>query len=131
MAADRVKIEGTRELRASLDKAGAELADLRALNAKIGDALAVAGRPRAPVLMGNLAASIRSSGTKTAGVVRAGGGSVPYAGVQEFGWPARGIPAQPYLTAALIEVEPKVLALYHAELERILANVHGAPGFGR
>ena len=86
----------------------------------------LAGRGRRSRL-GALQASIRSSGTKTAGVVRAGGGSVPYAGVQEFGWPARGIPAQPYLTAALVEIEPQILDLYHAELESILARVKGAP----
>ena len=126
MPVQKFHVKGAAKLEATLKKAGTELGEMKDLHARAGALLAETARPLAPVLTGRLAASIRSSGTKTAGVMRAGGGSVPYAGVQEFGWPARNIPAQPYGTAALIETEPAVLDLYQKEVEKVLSKVKGA-----
>ena len=50
---------------------------------------------------------------------------VPNAGVQEFGWPARNIPAQPYATVALENTQPAWAAAYLAELDAIIGRIHG------
>jgi hypothetical protein len=70
-------------------------------------------------------ASVRSSGTKTMALVRAGYASVPYAGVQEWGWPGRNIPAQPFIVPAAHETEPRWYEAYLSEVERILGRIRG------
>ena len=64
---------------------------------KAGDASAArvalpAVRSRTPVgRTGRLAGSVRAGATQKAGVIRAGSKAVRYAGVVNYGWPARGI----------------------------------------
>jgi len=43
-------------------------------------------------------------------VARAGGARVPYAGVQHYGWPARGITAHPFLTQAVQATRSRTFA---------------------
>jgi phage gpG-like protein len=118
-------LEGEKELRRTLKAAGDDLADLKAAHARTADTVSVRGRQKAPRRSGRLAGSVRPSGTKTAAVIRAGGGAIPYAGVQEYGWPAHHIPAQPYLVPAAEETQPTWEAEYQADVEKILARVKG------
>ena len=126
MATQRTIIKGADRLNDTLTKAGAELEEMKALHKNIGELVATEARPNAPVLTGALAGTIRGSGIKKGGVVRAGSARVPYAGVQEFGWPARNIAAQPALTDALATSEPAILDAYQAEIDRLLSKVKGA-----
>jgi len=57
--------------------------------------------------------------------VRAGGAKVPYAGVQEYGWPRRNIAAQPYIVPAAHDTEPTWIAVYQARLDELLSKVKG------
>lgn len=119
----QLEVRGARRLRATLRAAGDDLSDLRDVHRSVAGLVAGATAP--PRRTGRLAATVRPAGTKTAAVVRAGFATVPYAGPIHWGWPARGITAQPFLSDAATATEPAWQAVYFAELERIIANVRG------
>jgi hypothetical protein len=123
MAAPVVKVEGARRFRRTLRKAGSDLSELRGAHAKVAGLVASAARP--PVRSGALAATVRGSGTKTAAIVRAGFATVPYAGPVHWGWPARGIEAQPFAVDAAQQTEPAWVAVYTAEVQNIVDKVKG------
>lgn len=121
-----VRLEGAAELRRTLRAAGDDLGDLKAAHQAAAEVVAPAAASAAPFRSGRLAASVRGSGTKTAAQVRAGSARVPYAGVQEYGWPARGIVAQPYLVPSAEATEPIWYDAYVAEVDTILGRIKGA-----
>ncbi len=123
--ATRVKVLGADRLERTLKEAGATLDDMKALHAGIGDLIADDGRAGVSSRSGALEGTIRSSGTGKAAMIRAGGGSVPYAGVQEFGWPARSIPAQGFLTGSLAANEDRVIDMYQGAIDKVLGKVKG------
>lgn len=120
-----VQVEGARELRRTLRAAGDDLEDLKAANQQAADIAATAARMRAPRRSGTLAGDIRASGTKTAGIVRAGRKKIPYAGPIHWGWPARGIEAQPYMTEGAQATEPIWVPLYQELMDDALKKVKG------
>lgn len=115
-----VQVQGVRALRSALRKAGQSLDDLRTVNASAARVVETAARGQVPVRSGRLKGSLRSSGTKTAGIVRAGGARVPYAGVIHWGWPRRNIAARMYIVDPAHTTEPTWTNLYMAELNRVL-----------
>lgn len=119
----QVQVEGARELRTSLKRCGDDLSDLKEANTVVATTVARAAHP--PMLTGQLAASIRPSGTKTAAQVRAGGARVPYAGAIHWGWPAHNITAQPFLADAAQATEPIWTATYLQAIDKELAKVKG------
>lgn len=128
MPAPVFKVEGGRELRRTLKAAEVDLADLKDAHQRAADVVTPVARSEAPVgLTGRLAGSVRSGSTRTAALIRAGGAGVPYAGVQEFGWPARNIPASPYIVPAAKQTQPTWVGVYQRAVEAILAKVKGAP----
>jgi hypothetical protein len=120
-----IRVEGAAELRRTLKRAGDDLSDLKAAHAGAAQIVVARGRGKAPRRRGVLAASVRGSGTKTAAVIRAGGARVPYAGPIHWGWPARNIEAQPFLSEAATETEQIWLELYESSVERILHRIKG------
>ena len=96
-----IKIQGGKELRRELRKMGDDMQDLKELNLDVATIVSERAKDIVPRRTGNLADTIRPSGTKTAGRVRSGFKRVPYAGVIHFGFPARGIKPQPFLYDAL------------------------------
>lgn len=123
---DAVRVRGARELRATLKRAGADLQDFTDTNAAVGAIVAAEAQTWAPRRSGVLASTIRASKAKTKVTVRAGGARVRYAGVQEYGWPARHIRPHPYLTTAAAFTEPTWTALYFTRLQQIIGKVRGA-----
>ena len=120
------RVEGARELRRTLKAAGDDLEDLKAAHAEAAAIVEPVARAKAPRgETGRLAGSVRSSGTKTMALVRAGYASVPYAGVQEWGWPGRNIPAQPFIVPAAHETEGRWYAVYMAEVVHLLGTIRG------
>lgn len=127
MTSAGVRVEGGRELRRSLRRAAGNLNDLKAAHGAAGAIVAAAAKPRAPRgPSGDLGASVRSSGTTTAAIVRAGYASVPYAGPIHWGWPARHIAPQPWLSTTAQATEPTWLAIYETAVERVLDTITGA-----
>ena len=120
-----VSVEGARELRRTLRAAGDDLEDLKAANLQAAQIAAEAARARAPHVTGQLAGDIRASGTKTAGTIRAGRKRIPYAGPIHWGWPARGIEAQPYITEGAQATESIWVPLYEELMDEALAKVKG------
>lgn len=132
-----VQIIGARELRRSLKAAGDDLADLKAANAEAAQIAARASAdlaPRGP--SGNLERSIRGSGTKTAGIIRAGNKRVPYAAAVHWGrrwWPNKErsrfkSPAlgQPFLSEGAQNSEGEWLPVYQRNLDNIIERIDGA-----
>lgn len=121
-----IQVDGARQLRASLKKAGHDVTELHEAHQAAARIVSAAGQAKAPKASGRLAGSTRGSGTKTAAIVRAGGARVPYAGPIHFGWPARNIAPNPFLTEAAQDTEPAWVALYETAVERVLRTIQGA-----
>lgn len=121
----RFEVEGSRELRATMRKAGANMRDFTAANRTASAIVARDASARAPRLTGALAGSVRAGASQSSGIVRAGGARLPYAGPIHWGWPARNISAQRFATEAAAATEPTWSEVYFAELERIINGVRG------
>ena len=129
LQANSVKIEGAKELRRRLSVLDAGFDDLKQLHEDLAQMVADTAANRAPVRTGNLRDTIRASGTKTAGRVRAGFKRVPYAGPVHFGWNTRPdsskgwrggpIAPNPFLYDALDERRGEVLNAYFQGVKKI------------
>ena len=125
MARPALQVDGARQLRSSLKAAGDDLGDLKDAHRAAAATVTAAATGRAPHRTGALAASIRPGGTKTAAIVRAGGARAPYAAYVHWGTPARGIPADPFISAAAQATEPSWVAGYTTAVQRIVDTVRG------
>lgn len=114
----RVRVKGLSKTVRALERAGADSTDMRELMHELG--MIVVREADAPVLTGRLASTIRAGRGKTKAVVRAGGARAPYAGVRHYGWPARNITGDPFLTAALQARRSDVLDALDQGLDEIL-----------
>lgn len=130
-----VRIDGAKQLRTTLRKAGEDLGDLKAAHAEAAKIAAIASADRAPVKSGKLARTLRSSGTKTAGIVRAGSASVPYANAVHWGrlfWPNRAkararsvVTANPFISAGAQDSEGQWLPVYERAIDGAIQRVKG------
>lgn len=120
-----LKVEGMRELRRAVKATGTELEkELGAIHKKVAEPIAAAARARAPRRDGDLAGSIRASGTRRTAKVTAGGiGGVVYAGPIHFGWPGHNIEPQPFLQDALYAEAGSTHKLYEAEIDDWLRRI--------
>jgi hypothetical protein len=123
--AESVRVEGARELSASARHAADELADMSKAHGQAGDYVAQLARGMAPARSGRLRSTIRAERAEALASVTAGGAGVPYAGPIHFGWAARNIAAQPFLTDALAQAESSVVNIYGDEVDHIVARIHG------
>lgn len=116
---------GVRQLRATLARAGADLSDLKAANAAAASTVAAAATARAPRRSGALASTVRGNRAVGKAVVMAGRASVAYAGPIHWGWPARDITAQPFVSDAAVATEAVWTAAYATDVQRALDRVRG------
>ena len=124
MPGGRITVDGVKQLRSAMRKAqDADIAELKAANAEGAAIVATQARFNVPVDTGALQASVRSSGTNAAGVVRAGFASVRYAGVIHFGWPEHGIEPDPYLFDAADQRMAQVVDQYVDQVNKILDRI--------
>lgn len=135
-----VTVDGARELRRTLKKAGVDVKDnLKASHKSAAQIVMTRGAdlcPVAPVSMssavpGLLRDSLRAAGTQTAAIVRAGNNrktakGVPYAGAIHWGWHKRNIRPNLFLTRAASETEPKWVEEYMNHMNEIIDKVKGA-----
>lgn len=124
MTKPSVTVEGARELRKALKAVDGGVADLKAAHADAAEIVEQRATQLVPRLSGNLAGSLRSSGQAAGGVVRAGRASVPYAGVQHFGWPGHNIEPKPFLYDALDQRSADVVAVYEQRVGSLI-DKHG------
>lgn len=125
------KVEGARQLRASLRRAGDDLTDLKDANRAAADIVTPAARTRAPRRSSRLEDSVRAGATKTAAVIRAGNNrktasGVPYANPIHWGWFSRGIKPHPFLSLAAQETEQQWRVPYEKALDSALNKIQGA-----
>jgi hypothetical protein len=125
MAAE-VRVVGAARLRSTLRKAGADLGDLKDANQKVGQLVAQESTPIAPRRSGRLAGSVRSARQVGRARVLAGGAAVPYAGVIHWGWPARNIAPQPWISTTAVATEATWLPIYEKDIQDVCDSVKGA-----
>jgi hypothetical protein len=120
-------VEGARRLRRELKAAGADMKNLREPNMAAAGIVAGAATAAAPRRSGALAGTVRGGAGAASATIRAGYARVPYAGPVHWGWPARNITAQPFLTDAAKRTEPQWVDEYFRTLERVLDRIAGGP----
>lgn len=118
----QIRIEGLRATLRALQSSGADMSAMPDVMHALGMLVADTARPRVPRLSGRMVGTLRAGRGKTKAVIRMGGARVPYAGVIHYGWPARGIRAQPVLAQAHAEAMPRVLAHLDDALTDILRD---------
>ena len=130
-----VYVDGARELRRTLKKAGIDVrTDLKDAHRSAANTVLVRAMqvvPVAPATMrsakpGLLRDSLRPGATQTAAIVRAGKKRVPYAGPIHWGWRKRNIKPTLFLTKSAKETEPAWVNEYLKKFEDILDNIKGA-----
>lgn len=112
----QVTISGDRELIAAMDDATKELEDLTATNREVAQAAARSSAARAPVVTGELRASITGEADERYATVRA---TAKHAGPIHYGVPSRGIAANPFIASAMVADESTFVDLYQRRLERL------------
>jgi hypothetical protein len=120
MTKPTITVTGQRQLKRSLKNIDGAMADLKLIHADAAKIVETRAETLAPRRSGKLAKSVRSSGTKSAGVVRSGSSSVEYAGPVHFGWPAKNIAPQPFLYDALDQRSDEVIAVYQRRVNAVI-----------
>jgi len=123
--ADPVQVEGLAALIKALRQAEAGLDDLKNANQAAGTIVLGEARPAAPTRSGRLAASGRANRAAGRANVLFGSARVPYANPIHWGWPARGIAADPFVTTAAAATEDRWLGAYERDVQSILDAVRG------
>jgi hypothetical protein len=126
MTEPTVTVEGLNTLVRTLRRAGEDIAELKEAHAAVGSMVAAAAAQRAPRRSGNLAGSVRPAKRANGARVMAGRASVPYAGPIHWGWPARHITAQPFVSEAARATESRWVARYTHDVQAALDHVRGA-----
>lgn len=108
-----LQVDGLREVAAALSAMGLEVEDPRNAMAQVAVEGAAAVAANAPRLSGALAANATPSTSKARAVVTM---TLPYAGVQNYGWPRRNIVATGFLQAGDAQVRPRALQLLEQDI---------------
>lgn len=124
-----VEVRGIKELRRTLRKAGADMSDFTVVNRAAAAIVAEAARGRTPVGPpegGHISQTVRVGATRTAGIVRVGNnGKFRYGGPIHWGWPARNIAPNPWVTEAAQATEPTWIEKYVDGVDGIVSQVKG------
>lgn len=120
MSGESVKIVGLNKTIRGFKEIDAALPlEVKALQLKAAEIVATDAKGRAPRISGDLAGSIRPSGSLRSATVRVGSASIPYAGPIHFGWRAHGITAQPFLYDALEAKRAEVYEMFDAGMHAL------------
>lgn len=123
MAGEGVRVEGARAFRKALKDAGDDLTQVKEAHADAAAIVAHAAIAIAPRVTGKLAGGVRSSGSASAATIRAGGARLPYAAPIHWGWPRRGIKAQPFISTAAQSTESRWYDVYLTHVQRIMDSI--------
>lgn len=119
----RVHVYGAENLAATLDAAAPRMDRLGAQARTAAAITLAAAHGLAPRRTGQLAASLGvTAWSRNTFAVTS---SRVYAGVVHWGWPARSIPANPFVTEAAQSTEPAWLRRYATHVEATLDTVKG------
>lgn len=125
-----VKIEGGRQLRKSLRQAGADMTQLRETNQKVADIALQQALIWCPKDTRKLENTLRTQASQTRARLAAGNNrttknAVRYANPIHWGWKARGIKANPFLSYSAQATEPEWFEVYFKALLEIIDSVEG------
>ena len=112
-----INLIGVKEAQAAIDKLAVELEKNITLNKELSTTLAQKASAMAPRLTGALASSVVGNPSEQKAQILAGSSAVPYAGVIEYGWPAKNIQARPYLTKAVNDNMNYIIAKYEDNIK--------------
>lgn len=126
MTTKALYIVGQRRFVQTMRKAGADLDELKAVNRQAAQIALPAVTGRTPVRTGKLKRSIRVGATRRAGVIRAGGKAVPYAGPLNYGWPAHHITPRLFVNNGVATSENAWMRVYEQFVEQTMKQVKGA-----
>lgn len=115
-----VDITGVKETQVILQKLAKELESNIELNKELSTTLAQKASNMAPRLTGALASSVVGNPSAEKAQILAGSDAVPYAGVIEYGWPAKNIQARPYLTTAVNQNMGYIVEKYNDSIEKAI-----------
>ncbi|WP_423220482.1 HK97 gp10 family phage protein [Bifidobacterium imperatoris] len=120
-------VVGQKRFVQTMRKAGADLKELKEVNRKAANvalpavqALTTRGKT------GRLAKSVRVGATQKAGIIRAGRKAVPYAGVINYGWPARHIKGRQFVNDGVAQSESRWQPLYKEFIDKTMSQIKGA-----
>lgn len=125
MPAPVVRVQGLARFKRTLRDFEDGVEDLKDANAAAAALVAAEAQARAPRRSGALAGSVRGNRAAGKAVVAAGKAKVPYAGPIHWGWPARGIPARPFITQAATATQQRWLSEYEANVQALADKVEG------
>lgn len=112
------RVEGLKETLADLSRLGLELDDFKDTFSAISTRGASIAAGLVQSASGALAGSIRGNRAKNRATVAAGRGRTKdYAGVQNYGWELRNIPAQEFMQRADDQLKPDVIPMLERELQ--------------
>jgi hypothetical protein len=116
MASGGIRVVGLKETLRDLAKLGLDVDDFKESFGSIASTGAALAASFVRSKSGALAGTLRGNRAKNRSVVTAGRASKPYAGVQNYGWPARGIEAQEFMQRADKQLAPTLPGLLETEL---------------
>ena len=122
----RLDAKGLGRLARTLKQAGADMGDLKAAYKRATEVVKPEVKDLTPVRSGRLRRTIRTGATQKAGVVRAGNGSVVYAGVINYGWPGHHIEPKWFMQDGLISAEAEVDGIFADAMDKAIQQIKGA-----
>lgn len=118
--AEAITITGVKEVTDTLNKLGKDLESNIELNKELSTTLSQKASALAPRLTGALASSVQGNPSAEKAQILAGSVAVPYAGVQEYGWPEKNINAQPYLRPAIHNNMGYIIEKYNESIQKAI-----------
>lgn len=118
--AEEINIQGVKEVTDSLNKLARDLQSNIELNKELSTTLSQKASAMAPKLTGALASSVVGNPSAEKAQILAGSAAVPYAGVQEYGWPERNIRPQPYLNPAVKDNMGYIIEKYNDSIQKAI-----------
>jgi hypothetical protein len=120
MAEAEITITGVKEVTDSLKKLGRDLESNIELNKELSANLSQKASAMAPRLTGALASSVVGNPSAEKAQILAGSAAVPYAGVIEYGWPAKNKQAKPYLNPAVNNNMGYIIEKYNDSIQKAI-----------
>ena len=121
-----VHVEGLAELSRTMKRAGDDITELKDAHTRAAQIVADRATSLAPKRTGRLAGNVRTSKQVQRARIMAGSQAVPYAGPIHWGWPARNIDANPFISNAAVDTQEQWLKAYQEDIQAALDKVRGA-----
>jgi hypothetical protein len=118
--AEAITVNGIKEVTDSLKRLSKDLESNIELNKELSTNLSQKASALAPRITGALASSVVGNPSAEKAQILAGSAAVPYAGVIEYGWPAKNKEARPYLTPAVNNNMGYIIEKYNDSIKKAI-----------